>query len=278
MVCQGVKVRYNRVNMSIFEALVLGIVQGLTEFIPVSSSGHLVIGQYIFNGGSDHLFLEFINIGTVLALLIFFRKRIALATKDVVVNHNFRLARNILLSAIPAGLLGLIFGDFIATSPFFGDIRVVMTTLLVVGIVMVVLEKLPKMTFVKDGEQLPWQRALTIGIAQMAALIPGVSRSGSTIIAGRLMGLKPAAAAEYSFLLSIPIMLGVTAKLFLRESDRMYLFEHWQTLLVGNVAALISGLLAISFLMSYLAKNDLKLFGWYRIGLAFVIMVVLLVQ
>ncbi len=264
--------------MSVFEAVVLGIVQGLTEFIPVSSSGHLVIGQYLFDGTSDHLFLEFINIGTVLALLIFFRKRIIEATKDVIVNHNFRLARNILLSAIPAGLVGLIFGDFIATSPFFSNVWVVITMLFIVGVVMVVLEKLPKKTFIKDGEDLPWKRALTIGIAQVMALIPGVSRSGSTIIAGRIMGLKPAAAAEYSFLLSIPIMLGVTVKLFLRESDRMYFFEHWQPLLWGNIAALISGLLAVGFLMNYLAKNDLKLFGWYRIGLAFVILIVLLVQ
>lgn len=269
---------YNKKNMSIFEALVLGIVQGLTEFIPVSSSGHLVIGQYFFNGGSDHLFLEFINIGTVLALLIYFRKRIVEAVKDVFVNHNYKLARNILLSAIPAGLVGLIFGDFIATTAFFGDIRVVVVTLLVVGILMVVLEKLPKLSFVPDGEKLAWPRAVIIGIAQMAALIPGVSRSGSTIIAGRLMGLKPAAAAEYSFLLSIPIMLGVTAKLFLRESDRAYFFEHWQTLLVGNIAALIAGLLAVGFLMNYLAKNDLKVFGWYRIALAFVILIILLVQ
>lgn len=272
------KSMYNEKDMEILEAVVLGAVQGLTEFIPVSSSGHLVIGQYFFSGGSDHLFLEFINIGTVLALLIFFRKRIYEAVYDVLVNRNFKLAINILLSALPAGLLGLFLGDMIAAVAFFGNIYVVLVALVVVGAIMIVLEKLPKATPVKDGESLPWYRALTIGIAQMFALIPGVSRSGSTIIAGRLMGLKPAAAAEYSFLLSIPIMLGVTAKLLVRESDRLYMIQNWETLLIGNIVALICGLVAVKFLMEYLAKNDLKVFGWYRIALAVVVFGVLLIQ
>lgn len=264
--------------MEFIEAIVLGAVQGLTEFIPVSSSGHLVIGQYFFGSSGDHLFLEFINIGTVLALLIYFRQRIKDAVYDVVVNRNFVLARNILLSILPAGIVGLMLSDIIASAAFFSNIYVVLTALVVVGAVMVILEKIPKLTPMKDGESLPWYRALLIGIAQMFALIPGVSRSGSTIIAGRIMGLKPAAAAEYSFLLSIPLMLGVIAKLLIRESDRQYMFDHWQLLLVGNIIALVFGLLAVGFLMNYLAKNDLKVFGWYRIGLALVILVILLVQ
>ncbi len=264
--------------MSIFEAALLGVVQGLTEFIPISSSGHLVIGQYFFQGSSNHLFLEFINIGTVVALLIYFRKRIIAILQDIFVQKKYDLARNIIITALPAGIIGFFFADFIAATAFFNNIWVVVVALALVGVLMIVLEKLPKKSPVKSGETLNAPRALAIGIAQVCALIPGVSRSGSTIIAGRFMGLKPDVAAEYSFLVSIPIMLGVTAKVFLKVGDRAYFAANWEMLIIGNITALISGLIAIGFLMKYLSKNDLSLFGWYRVGLAALVLTVLLLQ
>lgn len=126
--------------MNIFEMIVLGLTQGLTEFIPISSSGHLVIMQQIFSGGSDHLFVEFINIGTLLALLVYFRRRIAGIIHDVVVNKNYRLAGNILITAIPAGLVGYIFAGFIEGTPFFSSLVVVAVTSFIVGVLMVVLK------------------------------------------------------------------------------------------------------------------------------------------
>ena len=260
-----------------FVAIILGLIQGLTEFIPISSSGHLVIAQTFLSGASDHLFLEFINLGTFLALLVFFRKRIWGIITDIFVHRKFKLARNILITSVPAGIVGFLLSDFInATPQFFGSAVVVMITLLLVGIVMVVLEKIPHATEVKDGEKLSSWRALAIGGAQMLALIPGVSRSGSTIIAGRLSGLKPADAAEYSFLASLPIMLGVTLKVLV--SDKEYLIANAGTLLLSNAAAFIAGIFAVGFLMRYLSKHSLAIFGWYRIGLALVLAVVLLVQ
>lgn len=264
--------------MNVLESLVLGLVQGLTEFIPISSSGHLVIAQQLFSGASDHLFLEFINIGTLLALVIYFRRRIVGIVRDIVIGRQYRLARNILLTSIPAGLVGYMLADFIDDAPFFGSLAVVTVTLALVGVIMVVLERLPMLSMKHDGEELTSGRALTIGLAQMAALIPGVSRSGSTIIAGRLMGLSPAAAAEYSFLASLPIMLAVTAKVFIKASDRAYFVEHMPMLLLSNAVAFASGLLAIGFLMRYLSRHGLAAFGWYRIGLAALLTVVLLVQ
>lgn len=264
--------------MNIIETITLGLAQGLTEFIPVSSSGHLVILQQLFSGASDHTFLEFINIGTVLALLVYFRARIIKICRDVIVDKNYTLARNILITAIPAGVVGYFLSDFIDATPFFGSVHVVVVTLAVVGVLMIVLEKLPKASKVKDGESLSPFRALMVGAAQMLALIPGVSRSGSTIIAGRLAGLSPAASAEYSFLVSLPIMLGVTLKVFIKESDRLYFFEHMPMLLLSNAVAFISGLLAVGFLMRYLANHSLAVFGWYRVALAAIISVVLLVQ
>lgn len=258
------------------ESIILGLIQGLTEFIPVSSSGHVVIAQTFMSGASDHLFLEFINIGTMVALLVFFRKRIWTIITDVFVQRNYVLARNILITAIPAGLVGFFLATFIAETPFFTSAAVVVFTLAIVGVVMVVLEKLPKLSHVEDGEALPWWRAGIIGLAQIIPLIPGVSRSGSTIIAGRLMGLRPAQAAEYSFLASLPIMAGVTLKVLIMDTE--YMLAHAGTLAVSNLAAFISGLLAVGFLMRYLAKHSLAVFGWYRIGLAIILAAVLLLQ
>lgn len=261
---------------NLIEAVILGLIQGLTEFIPISSSGHLVIAQTFLTGAGDHLFLEFINIGTMLALFVFFRKKIWQILIDVFKNRNYRLARNIVITAVPAGAVGFVLAGFIAESSFFTSAVVVVFTLAIVGVLMVVLEKLPKLSPMKDGEKLPWWRALIIGGAQVLALIPGTSRSGSTIIAGRFMGLSPAAAAEYSFLASLPIMVGVTLKVLLTDTD--YLVANAGTLLVSNIAAFVSGLIAVGFLMKFLSKHSLAVFGWYRIGLAIVLATVLLVQ
>ncbi len=264
------------VGMEWLEAIILGLIQGLTEFIPISSSGHLVIAQTFLSGASDHLFLEFINVGTTLALIVFFRRKIAALLGDVFVRKNYLLARNILLSVIPAGLVGFLLATFIAETPFFNSAVTVVFTLLIIGVVMIVLERLPRASEIKDGAHLSKGRALMVGVAQMVALIPGVSRSGSTIIAGRLLGLKPAEAAEYSFLVSIPIMIGVTAKIFLTDFD--YLVANAGVFVVSNAAAFISGLLAVGFLMRYLSKHSLAVFGWYRVGLSLVVATILLVQ
>lgn len=264
--------------MDIIQSAALGALQGLTEFIPVSSSGHLVLGQHFFAGMSDHTFLEFINIGTLLALLIYYRRKIISITRDVFVNKKFKLAINILLTSIPAGIVGLLLSGLISSNEFFGSIIVVIVALAVVGLIMLIVDKLPHASKVSGGEELPWYRALAIGLAQMAALIPGVSRSGATIIAGRISGLNHRDAAEYSFLASIPIMLAVALKNFASTSDREYFSAHIPELVIGNVIACIVGLLAIKFLIGYLSKHDLKLFGWYRLALAAVVLIVVLLQ
>ena len=262
--------------MTIAESIILGLIQGLTEFIPISCSGHLVIAQYFLSGASDHLFLEWINIGTMLALVVYFWQRIMGILHDIFVKKKLRLLRNILVTALPAGLIGYLAADMIDANPFFGSVIVVIVMSVLVGVVMIVLEKLPKASPMKNGEALTIPRALSIGIAQMFALIPGTSRSGVTIIAGRLSGLSAKEAAEYSFLASLPIMAGVTLKVFLKDYD--YLVTHLDTLLIGNITAFVSGLIAVGFLMRYLANHSLAVFGWYRIGLAVVLTLILLLQ
>lgn len=264
--------------MDLLSASILGFVQGLTEFIPVSSSGHLVLLQQVLTGASDHRFLEFINIGTFLALVVYFRVKIAVIVKDVFVHKNYSLARNIIITSVPAGIIGFVLSDFISNNPFFGSVVVVLSALAVVGALMVMIEYVPRLSPLKSGATLTWRRALGIGVAQVGALIPGVSRSGSTMIAGRIAGLSSAQAAEYSFLASLPIMFAVTLQLCIKPSDRAYFVEHLPGLLVGNLVAFVTGMIAIGFLLRYLANHDMRLFGWYRIGLVAVVVVVLLVQ
>ena len=170
------------------------------------------------------------------------------------------------------------FADFIAGTLFFNSAITVVFTLAIVGVVMIVLEKLPKASSVESGEALSKGRALVVGLAQIIALIPGVSRSGSTIIAGRLMGLKAAEAAEYSFLASLPIMVGVILKLLVSSSDRQYFIDNAAMLTLSNACAFISGLIAVGFLLRYLSNHNLALFGWYRVGLAAILAAILLVQ
>jgi len=267
--------------MNPFESVLLGLTQGLTEFIPVSSSGHLSIVREMLGvgGGGFHLFLEFINIGTLLALVVFFRKRIVGILGDVFVRKNYRLAVNILITSVPAGVVGLIGAKFIEETEFFGALIAVAVAMGVVGVLMILVEKLPRMSRLKDENGLSKPRALLIGLAQVFALIPGVSRSGATILTGRTMGLNSKSAAEYSFLASIPLMCGVVLKTFLSSSDRMYFVDNFWMLALSNVVALVAGVVALRFLLKFLKRQGaLQMFGWYRVVLACLVLIVVLIQ
>ncbi|MFV0484785.1 MAG: undecaprenyl-diphosphate phosphatase [Candidatus Saccharimonadales bacterium] len=267
--------------MNPFESIILGLTQGITEFIPVSSSGHLEIVQNIIGDRSAdfHLFLEFINIGTLLALIIFYRKRIYQILVDVFKNKNYRLAVNLIITCIPVALIGFFGAKLISDLPFFSSLITVGVAMGVVGVVMVIIDKLPKKSKLKNENALTKPRALTIGLSQMFALIPGVSRSGSTIITGRLMGLNNESAANYSFLASIPVMCGVVLKTFLSGDDRAYFVDNFWMLILSNVVAFVAGMIALRFVMKFLARRDaLKYFGWYRIVLACLVLIVVLIQ
>jgi undecaprenyl-diphosphatase len=262
--------------MEWYQSFWLGLTQGVTEFIPVSSSGHLEVMQQILGGRSAdfHLFLEFINLGTLLALLIFYRKRIWQIVVDIFANHNVRLAVNVIITTIPAVIAGLLLSDIIESSWFFSNMIVIACAMALIGIAMLAIDRLPKMSKLKSENELTKPRALIIGLAQCVALIPGTSRSGSTIVAGRLTGLDSKSAADYSFLASIPIMIGVMAKSLISSSSREYISANLSMLALSNVVAFVTGLIAIYFVMKYLRKkNSLKPFGIYRIVLALIIIV-----
>jgi len=267
--------------MDWYHSVWLGLTQGVTEFIPVSSSGHLEVVQQVMGGrGADfHLFLELINFGTLLALLIFYRKRIWQILVDIFKNHNFRLAINVIITTIPAVIAGLLLSDIIENCWFFSNMIVIACAMALIGIAMLAVDRLPKMSKLRDENCMTKPRALLVGLAQCVALVPGTSRSGSTIVAGRMVGMDSKSAADYSFLASIPIMFGVMCKQLISSSSRAYLAANWQMLLLSNAIAFISGLAAIYLVMKYLRKkNSLRPFGIYRIVLACIIIIFELIR
>lgn len=265
--------------MNILEAILLGGIQGITEFIPVSSSGHLELFGRIFSerGPNFHLFIELVNFGTLMALLWFFREKLLSIWGDVVRKKNWKLAKNLLITSIPAGVIGFLLSKLIRNNPFFSLVGVIGLGLGIVGVLMIFIEKIPKARIIKNYQQLSWKEALIIGLAQVAALIPGTSRSGVTIIAGRIIGLNNKSAAEYSFLASIPLMVGVCLKSLV--SDWSYIITDKKALILSNLTAFVIGMLALKFLFKYLKRPDsLKYFGYYRLVLATIILVVVLVK
>lgn len=263
---------YNK-NMNILESTVLGLVQGITEFIPVSSSGHLEITQRILGAGGRaedfHFFLELINFGTLFALLFYYRQTIWEILQRVFVKKDYKLALNILITSIPAGIIGLVLSKVIEKLPFFSSLTTIGFAMGFVGLIMIFVNKLPHLSKLKDENELTPGRALAIGLAQTFALIPGVSRSGSTIITGRVMGLDSKSAAKYSFLASLPIMIAVCGKSLLSSSSRAYITSNLGMLLLSNLVAFISGLIALQIVMKYFKKEkSIPSFGVYRVILS----------
>jgi undecaprenyl-diphosphatase len=270
----------------ILQALIMGIVQGLTEFLPVSSSGHLVLVPFLF--GWDDAFITslgfsvMLHLGTLVALLVYFRAdwlRLVPAGLATLGDRSFRgdpdrkLAWLLLASTIPAALAGFLLNDLIETT--FRSVEMVVVMLVVAGIVMGVADRVGRMDRTIAGMTFPL--AIGIGAAQALALIPGVSRSGISISAGRLAGLDRESAARFSFLMAAPITFGAG----LYEARKLLTGEAGvevpiAALLVGMVASMLAGLAAIHFMLRYLRTRSLDIFVLYRFALAAVVVVVLI--
>lgn len=254
--------------MSLLEIILLGLLQGLTEFIPVSSSGHLVIAHELFGNVENTLAFDVaLHVGTLFALLIFFwRDVIRLITNVARKTKEGHLARLIIIATIPAALVGFLLEDAIDNN--LRRLEVVAITLVVVGLLMLLAEKYAK----QQKKEVDEVSSLKIGLAQAAALIPGVSRSGATITAGLFSGLTREAAARFSFLLAIPITAGSALAVLLKDSDSVN--GNGGELVLGAAAAFVSGLLAIRFLMSFVKRHSLSVFAWYRFALAGAILII----
>lgn len=252
-------------EMSIADAIILGLVQGLTEFIPISSSGHLILIDKLTGVQSSFAFDVLVNIGTLLALLVYFRNNLAELARNVLRHKDYRLLSLIAASTIPAIVIGGIWSDVFAGDSV-RNLTTVGIMLGVVGILMLVADhfwqgqlKIAKLTLSK---------AWLIGLAQAAALIPGTSRSGATILMGRAVGLSNAQAAEYSFLIAMPIIGGAVLRSLFETETQTLLNGDRAILIAGIASAFVSGFFAIAFLLRFLKTRGLKVFGLYRIILA----------
>lgn len=262
--------------LEIFKAVILGIVQGITEWLPVSSTGHMIlVDEFIklnFSNTFISTFLVVIQFGSILAVLvIFFRK---LNPFDSAKNikqkkETVRLWLKVIIAVIPSGVIGILFEDDI--DRLFFNSTVVAIALIVYGIIMIGLEKRNKKPKYKDFSQVTYKLALCIGLFQCLALIPGTSRSGSTIIGAVLLGTSRYVAAEFSFFLAIPTMPGASALKLLKAGFGFTGFE-WLILGVGSVVAFVVSIVVIKFFMDYIKKHDFKVFGYYRIVLGIVVL------
>lgn len=264
--------------MQYFFAVIAGLIQGITEFLPISSSGHLVIFHdlFQFNLPDDSFFDVMLHLGTFLALLLFFWRDIekiirgffsSLFNWNWSNNYNQRLAWLVIIGIIPAIIAGY-FLDSLITEHLRSDLLVAIM-LILVGILFFVAEK--KSVKNMDLQRLTPKSAILIGLAQALALIPGTSRSGITIIAGLWQKMKREEAAKFSFLLSMPVILGAGVKKIADVND--WSGANWLMMLIGFAVAAVSGYLTVKFLLKFLSKHKLNVFGWYRIILGLIIIV-----
>ena len=273
--------------MSIFETIVIAIVEGLTEFLPVSSTGHMIIAQNLLGVESTEFVKAFtfiIQFGAILSVVVLYWKRFfklnqapapegASALKRFL--HKYDFYWKLFVAFIPAAVFGLLFSD--AIDAMLEKVEVVAVTLILGGVFMLFCDKI----FNKgsDETELTEKRALMVGLFQCISMIPGVSRSMATIVGGMSQRMTRKAAAEFSFFLAVPTMFAATLykvyKLF-SEGGMEMITGNMTTLVVGNLVAFIVALLAIKFFISFVTKCGFKAFGWYRIIVGGIILIMLL--
>ncbi|HRG79001.1 MAG TPA: undecaprenyl-diphosphate phosphatase, partial [Cyclobacteriaceae bacterium] len=252
--------------MSFLDALILAIVEGLTEFLPVSSTGHMIIASSVLGIASDpftKMFTVAIQLGAILSVLVLYWKRFFQS-----VDFYFKL----LVAFLPAMVLGFLFNDVI--DQLLERVEVVAIMLIIGGIIFLFIDKLFHESEETGSNEVSYKTALKVGLFQTIAMIPGVSRSAATIIGGLTQRLNKKTAAEFSFFLAVPTMLAATLYKLLKFYLGGYTFgSHEISILAfGNIAAFIVAILAIKSFISYLTSHGFKLFGYYRIALGIIIL------
>ncbi|MBQ8673794.1 MAG: undecaprenyl-diphosphate phosphatase [Bacteroides sp.] len=275
-------------DLTTFEAIVIAIIEGLTEFLPVSSTGHMIITQNMLGVESTEFVKAFtfiIQFGAILSVVVLYWKRFFRLNRKPAPEgasalrrflHKYDFYWKLLVAFIPAAVLGLLFSDLI--DEMLESVEVVAVTLIIGGVFMLFCDRI----FNKGSEEteLTEKRAFWIGMFQCISMIPGVSRSMATIVGGMAQKLTRKAAAEFSFFLAVPTMFAATLfkllKLFMEENGTEILAANLPALLIGNVVAFIVALLAIKFFISFVTKYGFKAFGWYRIIVGGIILAMLL--
>lgn len=264
--------------VNLFYATILGIVEGLTEFLPVSSTGHLIVVSDFLGFGksaSADTFVIAIQTGAILAVCWYYRDRILSILMGLKHdNQQQRLVINTLVAFFPAAVMGFLIAGFLKQY-LFNPVSVA-TALILGGVLILCVEhwnlKHKAKPRVREMDDMSWLDALKVGCAQCFAMIPGTSRSGATIIGGLLVGLSRKAATEFSFFLSIPTILGATTYELWRSHD-LLVMDNAPAFLVGTVVSFLSALIVVHWLIRFVSSHDFRVFGWYRIIFGTIILV-----
>lgn len=258
----------------ILKSILLGIVEGITEWLPISSTGHMIlVNEFIQNKGgftASDLYLYVIQLGAILAVVtLYFHKLnpFALSKSEKEKTATWKMWFKVIVACIPAAVAGLILDDYME---HFENWQVVSATLIIYGIAFLIAENCHKKTTVEDMNSMTYKMALLIGFFQVLSIIPGTSRSGATILGAMLIGCSRTVAAEFSFFLAIPVMFGVSLLKIVKSGLTMSGGEL-AVLLTGMAVAYVVSMLAIKFLMNYVRKHDFKAFGYYRIILGILV-------
>ena len=266
--------------IEVLKIIFLGIVEGVTEWLPISSTGHmLLVDEFINLNMSDsfkEMFFVVIQLGEILAVvIIFWNKMFPFQFKDksksIIKKDIFSLWFKVVIACIPGAVITLLFDDYI--EEHLHTPVVIALTLIIYGIAFILIEnwnktRVPKVAHLND---ITYKTAFIIGMFQVLSIIPGTSRSGSTIVGALLIGVSRVAAAEFTFFLAVPVMFGLSAVKILKFGLAFSSVEML-TLITGMLVAFLVSVLVITFLMSYIKKHDFKIFGWYRIVLGIVVL------
>lgn len=267
--------------IELLKAAVLGVIQGITEWLPISSTGHMILADEFIKllGGTDKafvdLFLVVIQFGSILAVVtLYFHKLNPLSPKKSAAERRetWLMWAKVLAACVPAAIIGLLFDDAINT--YLYNPWVVAAALIIYGVLFIVIENRRNPEKVSDIASMSFKTALIIGVFQVLALIPGTSRSGATILGAVILGASRTLAAEFSFFLAVPVMLGASALKIVKYlmDGGSLLGQNLGILLVGMAVAYIVSVAAIRFLMGYIRNHDFKAFGWYRIALGVIVL------
>lgn len=263
--------------IELLKVIFLGLVEGITEWLPISSTGHMILVEEFIrldaSAAFKEMFFVVIQLGAIMAVvMLYFHKLNPLSPAKTAEEKKETMAiwYKVIAGVVPAAVIGFLFDDWL--NDHFYNYRTVAVTLILYGILFIVIEnrnkhRKPKIVRFAD---LSYRTAFLIGLFQVLSLIPGTSRSGATILGGILLGSSRAIAAEFSFFLSIPVMFGASA-LKLAKFGFSFTGRELVLLLVGMIVAFVVSVLAIRFLMRYIQTNDFKAFGWYRIALGLLV-------
>ena len=264
--------------IEIFKAIILGIIEGITEWLPISSTGHMILADEFIKLNVTPQFKEMffvvVQLGAIMAVVVlFWNKLFPISFKDKITikKDTINLWLKVIVAVLPAMIIGLPFDDLL--DELFYNYQTVALMLIIYGVLFIIIENRnkDKVAKIQTLDQLTYKAALMIGVFQVLALIPGTSRSGATIIGAILIGTSRFVAAEFTFFLAIPVMFGASL-LKLLKFGFVFTSMELTILLVGMVVAFVVSILAIKFLMGYIKKHDFKAFGYYRIVLGIIVL------